>query len=112
MSDRVLIKLCDSLDADCFGVTYDFCHYGVGRPNDYVQAIYALGPRICNLHFSDSDLKSSELHFPLGSGRMNLEAILEALRSIRTMEQWLWISTLPAACSRLKNEHCTHARSN
>jgi sugar phosphate isomerase/epimerase len=83
MSDRVLIKLCDSLDADCFGVTYDFCHYGVGRPNDYVQAIYALGPRIRNLHFSDSDMKSSELHFPPGSGRVNLAATLEALRSIR-----------------------------
>ena len=83
MSDRVLIKLCDSLDMDHFGVTYDFCHYGVGRRNDYVKAIYSLGPRIRNIHFSDSDMESSELHFPPEGGRMNLKAMLEALKDIR-----------------------------
>ena len=82
MSDRVLVKLCDKLDSVHFGVTYDFCHYGVGRPKDYVSAVHALGPRIRHIHFSDSDQKSSELHFPPGQGRMNLESLLKAFKSI------------------------------
>ena len=82
MSDRFLISLCDALDAKHFGVTFDFCHYGVGRRNDYIQAIHALGHRIRHIHFSDSDLQSSELHFPPGSGRMNIQGMLDAFREI------------------------------
>lgn len=82
MSDKFLIRLCDALDPVHFGVTYDFCHYGVGRPHDYVDAIRALGPRIRHLHFSDSDIVTSELHFPVGRGRLDVQAILDALREI------------------------------
>lgn len=82
MSDRFLKSLCDALDADCFGVTYDFCHYGVGRKTDYVEAIRALGDRIRHIHFSDSDQQTSELHFPVGRGRMDIPAILKAFRDI------------------------------
>jgi sugar phosphate isomerase/epimerase len=82
MSDRFLIQLFDALDSAHFGVTYDFCHYGVGRPNDYIDAIRALGPRIRHIHFSDSDQKSSELHFPPGTGRMDLKKMMDAFKSI------------------------------
>lgn len=83
MSDQFLIKLCDALGPDHFGVTFDFCHYGVGRPNDYLEAIPRLGHRIRNVHFSDTDQKSSELHFPPGFGRLRIQSMLEALRDIR-----------------------------
>jgi len=83
MSDRLLIKLCNAFDLAQFGVTYDFCHYGVGRPKDYVEVIRALGPRIRHIHFSDTDQKISELHFPPGEGEMDLEAMLKAFREIR-----------------------------
>lgn len=82
MSDRFLQKLCDSLDPDHFGITYDFCHYGVGRPDDYVEAIRNLGSRIRHLHYSDTDQKTSELHFPPGTGKLNLPAMLSAFREI------------------------------
>ena len=82
MSDRFLIRLCDALDSDYFGVTYDFCHYGVGRRNDYIDAIRALGHRIRHIHFSDSDQQTSELHFPVGRGRMNVQGMLNAFREI------------------------------
>jgi sugar phosphate isomerase/epimerase len=59
IDDRLLIKLHDALDSPYFGTVYDCCHYGVGRPKDYVQSIRALGPRIRLIHFSDSDLISS-----------------------------------------------------
>lgn len=82
MTDDFLIALCDALPAASFGITFDFCHYGVGRPSDYVQAVRRLGPRIRHIHFSDSDQVSSELHFSPGSGRMNLDALLEAFGEI------------------------------
>ena len=82
MNDRFLIELCDSLDPAYFGVTYDFCHYGVGRPKDYITAIHALGHRIQHIHFSDTDQRISELHFPPGSGRLNLWGMLEAFRHV------------------------------
>ena len=82
MSDRFLIRLCDALDPDYFGVTYDFCHYGVGRRNDYINAIRTLGHRIRHIHFSDSDQQTSELHFPVGRGRMDVQGMLNAFRDI------------------------------
>ena len=83
MSDQFLINLCDALGPEHFGVTFDFCHYGVGRPNDYLEAIPRLSHRIRNVHFSDTDQKSSELHFPPGFGRLRIQSMLEALRDIR-----------------------------
>jgi sugar phosphate isomerase/epimerase len=83
MSDQFLIRLCDALDPEHFGVTFDFCHYGVGRPLDYLEAIPALGHRIRNIHFSDSDQESSELHFPPGTGKLQIQAMLKAFRKIR-----------------------------
>jgi sugar phosphate isomerase/epimerase len=82
MSDQFLIKLCDALEPEFFGITFDFCHYGVGRPNDYLEAIPALGHHIRNIHFSDSDQQTSELHFPPGTGRLEIQAMLQAFRDI------------------------------
>jgi sugar phosphate isomerase/epimerase len=82
MSDNFLIALCDALPSEYFGVTFDFCHYGVGRPHDYVQAVGKLGHRIRHIHFSDSDLESSELHFAPGSGSMDIDALVGAFCDI------------------------------
>jgi sugar phosphate isomerase/epimerase len=82
MYDSFLIELCDSLPSQSFGITYDFCHYGVGRPTDYVQAVRNLGHRIRHIHLSDSDLITSELHFALGEGRMDIDALLRAFQEI------------------------------
>jgi sugar phosphate isomerase/epimerase len=82
ISDKLLISLCDALPQEWFGVTFDFCHYGVGRPDDYVNAVGALGNRIRHIHFSDSDMESSELHFVPGEGRMDIKALLHAFKDI------------------------------
>jgi sugar phosphate isomerase/epimerase len=82
MSDEFLIALCDALPSEFFGVTFDFCHYGVGRPHDYVRAVGKLGQRVRNIHFSDSDLVSSELHFAPGSGSMDIDALIAAFCDI------------------------------
>ena len=82
MNDQFMIRLCDALDPARFGVLYDCCHFGVGQPQDYLGAIQRLGPRIRHIHFSDSDQKTSELHFTLGRGALDLEGILSAFKGI------------------------------
>jgi sugar phosphate isomerase/epimerase len=75
-------QLCDRLGREHFGILFDFCHFGVGKPDSYVQAIYALGDRIQHLHYSDSDQRTSELHFALGKGQLDLDAMDKALSEI------------------------------
>jgi sugar phosphate isomerase/epimerase len=38
MSDRLLVNLCDTLNSPYFGVTFDFCHYGVARASDQAKS--------------------------------------------------------------------------
>lgn len=110
ISDRFLIRLCDALDSAHFGITYDFCHYGVGRRTDYVDAVRNLAHRIRHIHFSDSDQTSSELHFPPGAGCMNLPALLAAFKEIRyqgTMTLDLYgyptpVTSLAGAAARMR----------
>ncbi|MDE2859470.1 MAG: sugar phosphate isomerase/epimerase [Chloroflexota bacterium] len=82
MDNGFMKRLCDSLDRECFGILFDFCHYGVGQPTSYVDAIYDLDSRIKHLHYSDSDGLTSELHFPPGKGRLDLAAMNRALAEI------------------------------
>jgi sugar phosphate isomerase/epimerase len=92
------------LDSNWFGVTYDCCHFGVGLPDGYVEAIARLGHRIQHVHLSDSDRKSSELHFAIGKGSLELDEITAALKAIHfqgTMMLDLWLYPLPEAGTRL-----------
>jgi sugar phosphate isomerase/epimerase len=77
-----LVKLCDSLDPRYFGVLYDSCHFGVGKPKGYIESIRLLGKRIKYIHFSDSDQTTSELHYPPGMGRLDIDGIVDAFHEI------------------------------
>ncbi|MEO2046853.1 MAG: sugar phosphate isomerase/epimerase family protein, partial [Pirellulales bacterium] len=93
-----LIRLCDQLDDTGFSITYDCCHFAVGLPNHYIEAIGQLGKRIGHVHFSDSDKKSSELHFAPGTGCLDLDGIVNALKQIGfdgTMMLDLWLYPMP-----------------
>ena len=83
MDNSFMKRLCDQLDRAHFGILFDFCHYGVGQPDGYVQAIYDLGPRIEHLHYSDTDGFTSELHYPPGKGVLDLQAMNQALVDIK-----------------------------
>ena len=90
-----LIKLIDRVNSNRFGVAYDSCHYAVGSPDNYVNVIDQLGPRIKAVHLSDSDTTSSELHFPPGRGCLDMDAIVAALRRINfqgdlMVDTWLY----------------------
>lgn len=98
-----LVKLCDAVDSDYFGVAYDCCHFGVGLPADYIKAIARLGPRIKAIHFSDSDQRSSELHFAVGRGCLDLDGIVRGLKQIRfkgTIMLDLWLYPFPEEGTR------------
>jgi sugar phosphate isomerase/epimerase len=73
-----LVRLCDSLDQRYFGVLYDCCHFGVGKPKGYVEAIRVLGKRIKYIHFSDCDLRTPEMHYPPGTANLDIGAVLDA----------------------------------
>jgi len=99
-----LVELCDRIDSDSFGVTYDCCHFGVGLPKDYIAAIPKLGRRIQHVHFSDSDTQSSELHFAIGKGCLDLAGIAKALKQIKfngTMMLDLWLYPFPEEGTRI-----------
>lgn len=82
MNNGWCIDFIDGLERPNVGVLYDCCHYGVGQPETYVQAIGQLGARIRHLHFSDGDRATYALHLPLGDGELDLAAIIRALREI------------------------------
>lgn len=82
MDNHFMKRLCDGLDREHFGVLFDFCHYGVGQPETYVEAITDLGSRIQHLHYSDTDGFTSELHYPPGKGALDLAAMNRALADI------------------------------
>lgn len=82
MDNPWCIDFVDGLERANVGVLYDCCHYGVGQPDQYVDAVCRLGTRIRHLHFSDGDRKTFALHLPLGDGELDLPAIIRALQSI------------------------------
>lgn len=82
MDLHFLVRLCDSLDPRYFGVLYDCCHFGVGKPNGYIEAIRVLGKRIKYIHFSDSDLRTSELHYPPGRGKLDINGVVAAFAEV------------------------------
>ena len=97
------VQLHDRVDMDNFGFVYDSCHFAVGLPDGYIDAIGTLGHRIKHVHFSDSDKRSSELHFPPGRGCLDMDGIVAALKKIRFSGYWmldLYLYPLPAWGSR------------
>lgn len=64
------------------GILYDSCHYGVGQPDSYVEAIEILGRRIQHIHFADGDTQTYALHLPAGDGCLDLSAVTDAFQQI------------------------------
>ena len=98
-----LCRLCDSIGAANFGVIYDPCHFAVGLPDGYLDAIDKLGSRISCVHFCDSDKVTSELHLPPGKGCLDLRGILGALRRINFSGSWMvdhWLYPHPEEAAR------------
>jgi len=98
-----LVKLVDGVGGERFGVTYDPCYFGVGPPDGYIDAIEKLGSRIRTVHLSDSDKESSELHFPPGEGRLDMDGIMATLKRVGFAGDLMvdaWLYPLPERALR------------
>lgn len=82
MDDDFAKRLCDALDTEDFGITYDFCHYAVAKPSNYIDSVRVLAHRIRHVHYSDSDKRISELHFTPGQGSVDIPGLLQAFKDI------------------------------
>jgi sugar phosphate isomerase/epimerase len=83
MDNAWAVDFIDGLGRPNVGILYDCCHYGVGQPNGYLEAITKLGGRIKHIHFSDGDRKTYALHLPIGEGELDLNAVVASLKAIR-----------------------------
>jgi sugar phosphate isomerase/epimerase len=101
------VALCERLSDPDFGVTYDCCHFAVGIPDGYVDAIRTLGSRIKHVHFSDGDCVTSEVHYAPTTGTLDLIGIIGALREIAfdgSVMLDAWLDPLPEQGLRLGKE--------
>lgn len=74
-----LPDLCRDVGTERFGLIMDTCHLGVAFPHDYLGQLAELVPYVRHVHLADSDLRTSELHYPPGSGVLDLEACVRTL---------------------------------
>lgn len=112
MNDDFAVRLCDALDSEHFGITYDFCHYAVAKPSDYIDSVRVLAHRIRHLHFSDSDRHISELHFTPGQGSVDIPGLLQAFKDIGydgSITLDLYGNPTPIAAARLGIPMLRHA---
>ena len=76
LKHRALPPLARALRSVGAGICFDFCHFGVALGRDILDYVDddVLGA-INHIHYSDTDTKTSELHFPPGEGVLDLDAI-------------------------------------
>jgi sugar phosphate isomerase/epimerase len=76
LKHKALPELAKSLESVGAGICFDFCHFGVALGRDLLSYIDDdVVAAIDHVHYSDTDTKTSELHFPPGQGVLDLEAI-------------------------------------
>lgn len=76
LKHRTLPQLAAALTSVGAGICFDFCHFGVALGRgliDYLDDDVVAA--IDHVHYSDTDTKTSELHFPPGDGVLDLDAI-------------------------------------
>lgn len=89
LAHRELPALATALRSVGAGICFDFCHFGVALGDGMLAAIDdEVLAAIDHLHYSDTDLQTSELHFPPGDGVLNLEAIGERIAGRHLTIAW------------------------
>ncbi len=95
-------NMCDLLDPAACGLTFDTAHAAACGIDDLGQAVRALASHITNVHLKDID--AAGRFCPVGTGRLDLGAIVEALRDVE-YDRWLIVDeesrdcTTPQACA-------------
>lgn len=71
------------------GICLDFCHFGVALGVDFLDVVQGeVLDAINHVHYSDTDLITSELHFPPGEGVIDFDAIARRIAGSRLSIAW------------------------
>ena len=86
---RAITELARALRPVGAGICFDFCHFGVALgPNLLDHVDDEVVAAIDHIHYSDTDTKTSELHFPPGDGVLDLEAIAARVAGLPIATSW------------------------
>jgi sugar phosphate isomerase/epimerase len=89
LAQRVVPEVAEALRAAGAGICLDFCHFGVALGPTFGDELTAdVLSAVNHVHFSDSDCTSSELHFPLGEGVLDLDALDARLDGLDVALAW------------------------
>jgi sugar phosphate isomerase/epimerase len=89
LKHRTLPELAKALGSVGAGICFDFCHFGAALGSNFVKWLSDdVIAAIDHIHYSDTDARSSELHFPPGDGVLDLAAIEARLAGKRIAASW------------------------
>jgi sugar phosphate isomerase/epimerase len=89
LAHRALPELAATLRSVDAGICLDFCHFGVALGADLLALLSDdVLDAVDHVHYSDTDLVTSELHFPPGEGVVDLDAIGARLEGIPIATSW------------------------
>jgi sugar phosphate isomerase/epimerase len=89
LAHRALPELAATLRSVDAGICFDFCHFGVALGADVLAGLTDdVLDAVDHVHYSDTDLVTSELHFPPGGGALDLDAIGARLQGIPIATSW------------------------
>ncbi|MBO5051093.1 MAG: sugar phosphate isomerase/epimerase [Clostridia bacterium] len=77
-----LMRFMAELDPDCFGICLDTGHLHLCGDGDQRRFILAAGDRLHALHIADNDGSRDQHLIPYGLGRVDLAAVIGALREV------------------------------
>jgi sugar phosphate isomerase/epimerase len=89
LKHRTLPELAAALTTVGAGICFDFCHFGVALGRDLLNYLnHDVVGAINHVHYSDTDTKTSELHFPPGEGVLDLDAIRDRIAGKQIALSW------------------------
>jgi sugar phosphate isomerase/epimerase len=105
LKHKAIDELATALRPVGAGICFDFCHFGVALGRDLLPFLTDdVVEAIDHVHYSDTDTRTSELHFPPGAGVLDLDAIGSRLAGKNIALSWDlfgWPGARHAARSRM-----------
>jgi sugar phosphate isomerase/epimerase len=105
LKHKVIDELAAALKPVGAGICFDYCHFGVALGRDLLPYLTDdVVEAVDHVHYSDTDTKTSELHFPPGEGVLDLDALGARLAGKRIALSWDlfgWPGARHAARSRM-----------
>jgi sugar phosphate isomerase/epimerase len=110
LSSGRLVELANALVQADASICLDLCHFAVARGADFIDSLEEeVLDAVDHVHLSDSDARSSELHFPPGMGVLDLDRVGRRLQGRGFTCAWDLFGW-PAPRAALENAMPAYAR--